>query len=625
MLNKLSNPLIVFLTCLTLLASAGCASTSATTTATGTAATISRQVPVKRGDLVVSVSVDGNLVMPQAFTLNFGAAGDVKDVLVTEGDMVREGAIMATLDDASQRLEIKSANNVVQTSLSDLYETVPRLPQFPGVTYDSKQVTVKDKDNKDVTTTVYTPREGWDAHPMPVYQMYYPSAATLISYNWAQEEVGMARDLIQSGDYNGASSELYVALSDLESCIKILEDTINNPESGLGNTAPYVNDSNYTYFSIQNDNSFAAYYIQELRGLINQVSKGQANIAKIRELINQGKYDYAIPLIDTIVSTTDDIGKKVIININMLKLRNDTTIYGKDISLYFYSAAEEKLNSALKGIQSGGLQAPELKDNLRIAKHQMELCNGILGTNFYVLQHGMLLQSEQNYKVTLEKSMVALGDSKDAFLKTVILAPFDGVVVNVSVKKNDVLSQQDYSSKGTIQLVDTSQIKFQGTVDEIDIMKIKTGQKATISIDAVPNKTFTGKITFISPFGAADTSNVIKFNVTILLDPTDVDLKGGLTATADVGISTVANALIVPLSAVTTSGTSSSVTVATGDKGQTEKREVTLGTQNQQYVQILKGLNEGDQVIVIDKASGAPVSTNMGPPGGGGGGRPPDR
>ena len=196
------------------------------------------------------------------------------------------------------------------------------------------------------------------------------------------------------------------------------------------------------------------------------------------------------------------------------------------------------------------------------------------------------------------------------------------------MKKNDVLSQQDYSSKGTIQIVDTSQIKFQGTVDEIDIMKIKAGQKAAISVDAIPNKTFTGKVSFISPFGAADTSNVVKFNVTILLDPTDIDLKGGLTATADVGISTVANALIVPLSAVTTTGTSSFVTVATGDKGQTEKRPVTIGIQNQQYVQILQGLNEGDKVIIIDKASGAPVSTTMGPPGGGppsGGGRPPDR
>jgi multidrug efflux pump subunit AcrA (membrane-fusion protein) len=315
-------------------------------------------------------------------------------------------------------------------------------------------------------------------------------------------------------------------------------------------------------------------------------------------------------------------------NVNVIELRNNTTIYGKDISLYFYGAAEEKFNSALAGIQNGGLDSPELNDNLRIARHYMELCNGILGSNDYVLQHGLSLKAEQGYKVDLEKAMVTLDNSKENFLNTAILSPIDGIVVSVAVKKNDVLSQQDYASKGTIQVVDTSQIKFQGIVDEIDIMKIKTGQKAAVSIDAIPNKTFTGKVSFISPFGAADTSNVIKFNVTILLDPTDVDLKGGLTATADVGISTVENALIVPLSAVTTTGKSSTVTVPAGDKGQTGKRPVTLGIQNQQYVQILEGLNEGDQVIIIDKASGAPVSTTMGSPGGGpprDGGPPPGR
>jgi len=496
------------------------------------------------------------------------------------------------------------------------------LPQFPGVYYPTSEIDpISGK-------LVYVAPEG--VHDNPVYQMYYPNGTTLQSYAWAQDETARAYDFFQAGDYTAAASELYVALSDLEACEKIIEDAIDNPESGLGNTAPFVPTDlpGLVYFEVQQDSPAAVPLIVELRKAVDSIHQGQADIEKLRELVAQGKSAEAGPLFETLFSRVDDIGKAVIMNVNVIKLRNDTTIYGKDISLYFYGAAEEKFNAALAGIQKGGLNSPELSDNLRIARHYMELCNGILGSNDYVLQHGLSLKAEQGYKVDLEKAMVNLGNSKDNFLNTVILAPVDGIVVSVSMKKNDVLSQQDYSSKGTIQIVDTSQIKFQGTVDEIDIMKIKTGQKATVSVDAVPNKTFTGKVSFISPFGAADTSNVVKFNVTILLNPTDVDLKGGLTATADVGISTVENALIVPLSAVTTTGTSSSVTVPAGDKGQTEKRQVTLGIQNQQYVQILKGLNEGDKVIIIDKATGAPVSTTLGPPGGGpprDGGPPPGR
>jgi multidrug efflux pump subunit AcrA (membrane-fusion protein) len=90
---------------------------------------------VQPGNLTVSVSVDGNLVMPQAFNLLFGAPGDVKEVLVEEGDFVTEGTILARLDDTTQRLDVQSSNNNVQTVLSNLYEVVPLLPQFPTVIY----------------------------------------------------------------------------------------------------------------------------------------------------------------------------------------------------------------------------------------------------------------------------------------------------------------------------------------------------------------------------------------------------------------------------------------------------------------------------------------------------------
>jgi RND family efflux transporter MFP subunit len=239
------------------------------------------------------------------------------------------------------------------------------------------------------------------------------------------------------------------------------------------------------------------------------------------------------------------------------------------------------------------------------------------------LQHGLSLKNEQQYNVDLAKALVALGNSKDNFLKTAILAPFDGTVVSVGVKKNDVLSAIDYSSRTAVQLVDTSQIKFQGLVDEIDILKIKTGQKAMISVDAVPNKTFTGTVSFISPYGTADTNNVVKFPVTIKLDPTDVALKGSLTATADISIYSVENVLLVPLSAVTTTSEGTFVTIVNEATGQQEKRQVTIGNKNLQFAEVLSGLKEGDKVIVEEKVTGAPVVTGF--PTRPSGGPPPSR
>ena len=122
---------------------------------------------------------------------------------------------------------------------------------------------------------------------------------------------------------------------------------------------------------------------------------------------------------------------------------------------------------------------------------------------------------------------------------------------------------------------------------------------------------------------------MVRFNVTILLDPTDVPLKGLLTSTAEIAVTSVQNALMLPLTAITTSKDGSFVTVMTSDN-KTEKIPVTLGLQNQQSAAILTGLNEGDKVVIQESAAGAPTTRpNFGPgggggapAGGGGGGRP---
>jgi len=627
------KPINIVIAGIVLLTITGCSSA-----ATSTPAAISRQVPVQRGDLVVSVSVDGNLEMTDYYNLAFSASNDptasseVNHVLVEEGEQVKRGQLLAYLDDTTQRLAVKSANNAVQTSLSTLYETVPRLPQFPGVyykKYDIPLTFVPDKiiyDKSDPPKPIMASEAG--VHDNPVYMMYYPNATILSSYGWAQEEVARAHELFQTDNYSAAASELYVASADLEACIKILEDTINNPESGLGNTAPFVNDSNYVAFSIQNDNSFAAYYIQELRAEVASLRQAQADIENVYKLINQAKYGEAKPMLSVALTTVDETAREVIENVNRLKLRDDTTIYGREISLHFYNAATERLDAAITGIGKGGLFSSEMNDNLRVARHYMELCNGILGSNDMVLQHGLSLKAEQNAKIDLASKLVDQDSKRNNFLSTFLWSPIDGTVVSVSLKEKDVLSSKNNTAK-TIVVVNTNYIEFWGSVDEIDIMKIKVGQKATVLVDAVPDKKFNGVVSFISTKGTPDSNKVVKYSVRIKLEPTDVELKGKLTATADIGIATIENALLIPLSAVTTTGATSTVAVVSGDKGGTEKRTVTLGTQNQQYVQVIEGLSDSDTVMVVDKASGAPVSTTMGPPGGGpppgGGGPPPGR
>jgi RND family efflux transporter MFP subunit len=317
----------------------------------------------------------------------------------------------------------------------------------------------------------------------------------------------------------------------------------------------------------------------------------------------------------SVVNRIKNVMTTVLSTTNYIQKRYDLSYPDKNICLYFYRAAEDKLNRALLIVEKAEQDSTDYQENLRIARHYMELCNSIMGSNVMVLEHGLSLKNYQQYNIDLAKAAVTLENAKTDLLKTIIVAPFDGTVVSVGVKRNDVLSAMDYSSRSAVQLVDIKAIKFQGLVDEIDILKIKTGQIAAISIDAVPNTPFSGVVTFISPYGTkTGTSNVVKFAITIELNPSAIELKGGLSATADVAVYSAENVLLVPVSAVKATAEGSSVTLINEATGQSEKRQVTLGNQNQQFVEVLSGLKEGDKIEVEKTVTGAPVLSAPPPP-----------
>jgi HlyD family secretion protein len=227
-----------------------------------------------------------------------------------------------------------------------------------------------------------------------------------------------------------------------------------------------------------------------------------------------------------------------------------------------------------------------------------------------VVGKGINWQTLQQYNLALQNAQIAIYNAKQNIMNTVIIAPSDGTVVSVDLKKSSVLSAQDYSSKTAVKLVDTKSIKFTGLVDEIDILKVKVGQKVKITVDAVPDKEFTGTVKFISPYGTEE-GNVVKFALTIELDPFDVELRGGLSATADISVYSAKSVLLVPVSMVVTTPMGSIVTVMNESTGQSEPRRVTLGEGNFQYLEVLSGLKEGDKIVT---PSSSPTGNTSSPP-----------
>src|SRR5204862_8341413 len=112
-------------------------------------------------------------------------------------------------------------------------------------------------------------------------------------------------------------------------------------------------------------------------------------------------------------------------------------------------------------------------------------------------------------------------------------------------------SSTSTSSTGSafITLSDLSQPQVSSSVSEADIGKIQPGQKATFTLTAFPNRTFSGTVATIQPAGTT-TSNVVTYQVLIAVDKTDVTLLPSMTATVTIVTQEADNAIIVPNSAI---------------------------------------------------------------------------
>ena len=180
-----------------------------------------------------------------------------------------------------------------------------------------------------------------------------------------------------------------------------------------------------------------------------------------------------------------------------------------------------------------------------------------------------------------------------------VLAPASGVISNFTFAPGVTLPQA--GSSGTSGSTRVATIQSSGkpsgsfNVSEVDISKIRVGMKATITLDSISDKTFTGSVFAIDKVGT--TSNgVTNYPIVIQFDTDSPDILPNMSATANIILDSKTNVLVVPSSAVTTQGTQSTVRKLVN--GMPEIAPVEVGISSDTQVEITSGLSEGDEVVL---------------------------
>ncbi|WP_067481222.1 efflux RND transporter periplasmic adaptor subunit [Actinomadura hibisca] len=174
-------------------------------------------------------------------------------------------------------------------------------------------------------------------------------------------------------------------------------------------------------------------------------------------------------------------------------------------------------------------------------------------------------------------------------------------------------SSSSSSGSGFIELADIGKLQIEGQFTEADTTRLKAGQSATVTFDALPGTTATGKVTAIGP-SPTTSDNVVKYPATITLDERPSGVRLGQTATAEITVGKAADALYVPSAAVRTAGGQSTVTVLRN--GQRSSVRVKVGVKGDQGTEITSGLEEGDQVVVTSASTGGTSGNGGMVPGG---------
>lgn len=193
-------------------------------------------------------------------------------------------------------------------------------------------------------------------------------------------------------------------------------------------------------------------------------------------------------------------------------------------------------------------------------------------------------------------------DAAEAELeKTVIRAPFDGIIAEVNVEVGEWVTPSPplLTSPPVIDLIDPTSIFVSAPMDEVDSGAIRTGLAVKLTVDSRPGQTFAGTVSRVAPYVLDEEAQNRTLEIEISIDDAELaaSLLPGTSADAEVILEQRSDVLRVPTSALLRRRA-----VLVLVDGRLVEREVRLGLRNWQFAEVLSGLALGEQVVVsLDK------------------------
>jgi len=522
---------------------------------------------ITKGTLISSVSGSGQVSATNQVEIKPKVSGDIVSLNVKSGQTVKAGAIIATLDAADARKAVRDAEVNLETA---------------KLTYE---------------------------------KLVAPNDA-LSELQW-QNTLAKAKESKQTSEenlkkaYDDGFNDVSNAFLELPTIMTGLDDLLYEMDASLGGSVGQQNIDYYTSYAKMNEavSGKADQYKQEVN---TEYADARASYDKAFLAYKTASRSSSTDTIESLITQTYETTKKIADTVksanNLIQLykdqsttRNITPKALADTHLSILSSYTSKTNSHLTNLLSSTNSITSSKTSISnaartIAENEL---------SFQKFQAGADSLDIRNSKINITQKENALADAQTTLSNYYLRAPFDGTVAKISVEKGDSVS----NGTSVATLITPQQVATL-SLNEVDIAKVKVGQKATLTFDAVEDLTITGEVAEVDTIGTV-TQGVATYAVKITFDTQDERIKPGMTVSATIVIDVKTDTLITENNAVKTSSDGKTFFVemfSVTPSGATDpagtfssvppiEKTVTIGISNDTETEILSGVKEGDMVV----------------------------
>ena len=593
-----------------------------------------RTATVSRGVVLTTVSATGTLQAPTDLSVGFTSSGTLQTVDVKVGQPVTSGEVLGTIDPTSARQAVRQAEASLASAQAQYRQTLlgetaqQRAQDALGVT--QSQLSVANA-NAALATARRTAKLDAKTSAASVAQakrqLGIDRKTSAASVAQATRQLGIDRGQQKLDVYQRSQDETpYPTVAAAQAAVAADQSQLTPAQvQQRADQLTQLDDQT----QLQNDQALLS---------LAQSSKSQGDIAKYtaavagdQQTLNAiqktiAKDGYAVSDAQNALST--DQGHLTTLQADEKTIRADEQKIAQDRQ----AIANAKQSAQATAQRDGesivtarqGVQTTDQHDAQSIASARQQVAAAKLALRSTLA--GNAVKQAPPTQATLAsgnasivQARINLANARKALAQTKLRAPIAGVVASVSGTPGTEVSgsgtstasasssssssggggsgsSSTGSSSSFVTLTQLSGMQVLASFSETDAAKLRLGQPATVTVDALPGQEFAAQVVSVAPTASTSSSNVVTYDVVFALSSANSALRPGMTANVDVVTAELDNVLHAPTAAVSGSGRSATVTVLRNGKQQ--RVAVVAGLQGDSSTAILSGLKAGDVVVL---------------------------